>query len=368
MRLGMFMQPVHDPKRNFTQVLKEDSDAIVLADQLGFEEVYVGEHATATVEPIASPLIFLATLIAKTKQIKFGTGVFCLPQHHPVQVAGQAALFDHLSNGRFILGIGTGSLSSDVEVFGVGGTTDRGAMVRESIEHVLAIWEGKAPYERKGEYWDVVLKDTSRLEFGVGEFVKPLQQPHPPIAVSIMSPASGSALMAGERGWIPISGASFLQPRYTSSHWDKYAEGCDNAGRRADREDWRVSRSIILAPSDEEARDYVFKPDGAMSFWYHYILSSLRARGLQKFIAPDDHPEPDAVQWHEAAESMVAYGSPKTVLDKLIALRDTTGHFGVLTLLTHDWDDPAFCQRSMRLLAEDVMPKLSQHAKATKAA
>jgi hypothetical protein len=55
-------------------------------------------------------------------------------------------------------------------------------------------------------------------------------------------------------------------------------------------------------------------------------------------------------------------------LDKLIALPETTGHFGVLTLLTHEWDDPAFCQRSMRLLAEEVMPALSQHARTTKAA
>ena len=55
-----------------------------------------------------------------------------------------------------------------------------------------------------------------------------------------------------------------------------------------------------LHRADQEAHDCVFKPDGAMSFWYHYLLSSLRARGLQKFNAPDDHPEPDAVEWHEA--------------------------------------------------------------------
>lgn len=368
MRLGMFMQPVHNPARNFTQVLQEDRETIILADQLGFEEVFVGEHLTATVEPITAPLVFLATLIEKTKRIKFGTGVFCLPQHHPVQVAGQAAMFDHLCDGRFILGIGTGSLSSDVEAFDVGGSTDRGAMVRESIDQILALWDGQAPYDLKGDYWSIKLEDTSRLEYGVGELVKPLQQPHPPIAISIMSPASSSALMAGERGWIPISGASFLQPRYTSSHWDKYAEGCERAGRQADREDWRVSRSIIVAPTDAQARDYLFDPDGAMCFWFRYLLSSLRARGLQKFIAPDGHPSPDDVTWEEAAESMVAYGSPNTVLDKLVSLRDTTGHFGVLTLLTHEWDQPEFCRRSMRLLAEDVMPEFSRHAQTTKAA
>ena len=65
---------------------------------------------------------------------------------------------------------------------------------------------------------------------------------------------------------------------------------------------------------------------------------------------------------------MVAYGSPTTVLDKLVALRDLTGHFGVLTQLTHEWDRPEFCRRSMHALAEDVMPRFSQHADATRAA
>ena len=79
MRLGMFMQPVHDPKRDQTQVIDEDREAIILADKLGFEEVWVGEHAAATVEPITAPLVFLATLLGETKNIKLGTGVFvCL--------------------------------------------------------------------------------------------------------------------------------------------------------------------------------------------------------------------------------------------------------------------------------------------------
>ena len=362
MRLGMFMQPVHDPKRNQTQVIDEDREAIILADKLGFEEVWVGEHAAATVEPITAPLVFLATLLGETKNIKLGTGVFCLPNHHPAQVAGQSALFDHLSRGRFQMGIGTGSLSSDVELFEVGGNTDRGDMVRESMEHILAIWDGDPPYNREGKYWNVKIEDMGRSEFGVGHFVKPYQQPHPPVAISIMSPSSGSARMAGERGWIPISGAAFLHPRYTSSHWETYAEGCENAGRRADPEIWRVSRSIVTAPSDEEALDYILNPEGPMSYWYQYFLSSIRTRGLTKFVAPEGHPDPDSMTWQDIAKEQCTWGSPQTVLDKLVALRDLTGHFGVLTAMAHEWDDKEFCKRSLTTLAEDIMPKFSQHA------
>ena len=115
MQLGMFMQPVHDPKRNYTQALDDDRQTILLADQLGFSEVWVGEHISATAEPIAAPLVFLASLIEQTQSIKLGTGVFCLPLQHPAIVAGQAAMFDHMSKGRFQMGIGTGGLASETK-------------------------------------------------------------------------------------------------------------------------------------------------------------------------------------------------------------------------------------------------------------
>ena len=59
---------------------------------------------------------------------------------------------------------------------------------------------------------------------------------------------------------------------------------------------------------------------------------------------------------------MVTWGSMTTVTDKLVALRDKVGPFGVLTMLAHEWDNPVFCQHSMRLLANDVMPVFARHA------
>ena len=70
MKLGMFMQPVHDPKRDYTRALEDDRQTILLADELGFSEVWVGEHVSATAEPITAPLVFLASLIEQTRTIK----------------------------------------------------------------------------------------------------------------------------------------------------------------------------------------------------------------------------------------------------------------------------------------------------------
>jgi alkanesulfonate monooxygenase SsuD/methylene tetrahydromethanopterin reductase-like flavin-dependent oxidoreductase (luciferase family) len=104
MKLGLFMMPLHDPKRDYTKVLEEDREAILLAEKLGYDEAWVGEHYSAATEPISDPLQFMATLIPITKSIKLGTSVLNLPQHHPAQVAGNCAMFDHLCRGRFLMG------------------------------------------------------------------------------------------------------------------------------------------------------------------------------------------------------------------------------------------------------------------------
>jgi alkanesulfonate monooxygenase SsuD/methylene tetrahydromethanopterin reductase-like flavin-dependent oxidoreductase (luciferase family) len=74
-KLGMFTMPFHHPDRDYQAILAEDQEAIVLADRLGFSEAFVGEHFSSWSEHITSPLMFFATLISRTKQIRFGTGV-----------------------------------------------------------------------------------------------------------------------------------------------------------------------------------------------------------------------------------------------------------------------------------------------------
>ena len=72
-----------------------------------------------------------------------------------------------------------------------------------------------------------------------------------------------------------------------------------------------------------------------------------------------------AGQVNEALEDQVIAGDTDTVLDKLIAYRDEVGPFGTLLMTGHDWDDKDMWRGSMRMLAEDVMPRLSQHAEST---
>ncbi len=130
------MMPLHPPGRNIGETLSEDREAIIMADRLGFSEAYVGEHVTDAAETVTSSMIFLASLISDTKNIMLGTGTINVPNSHPAAIAAQAAMMDHMLQGRFIMGVSPGGLMSDAEVFGNFGK-DRNAMFVEGINMVL---------------------------------------------------------------------------------------------------------------------------------------------------------------------------------------------------------------------------------------
>ncbi len=366
-KLGMFMMPFHHPDRDYASILEEDQEAIVLADRLGFTEAFVGEHFSSWSERITSPLIFLATVINRTTRIRFGTGVINLPQLHPATVAAHAAMFDHLCRGRFIMGIGPGGLVSDLEMFDVGQAELRPQMVLESIDAILTLWAQDPPYAIDGRFWKISLEKNIWPEFKVGYIPRPFQQPHPPIALSILTPSSPSARTAGERGWIPISG-QFFHRRYLRGHWEKYVEGCEAVGRRPDPDVWRVSRSVLVTPTDAEAEDYLADPDNGLSFYYRFFHHSFSSARKALFMLKSDLLTPDEdVTVDTVKRALIIAGSPRRVLDQLVALRDETGHFGTLLMGGHDWDRPALWRRSMELLATEVMPMFARHAAATPA-
>ena len=74
MKLGYFTMPLHTAGQDWRSTLLEDRECILLADELGFHDAFVGEHLTDRHESITNSMIFLASLAFETKQIKLGTG------------------------------------------------------------------------------------------------------------------------------------------------------------------------------------------------------------------------------------------------------------------------------------------------------
>lgn len=369
MRLGLFMMPVHPPDREFWSTLDEDTEKSLLADRLGFEELWLGEHFSASTEPIPSPLMFFANLLPRTKNLTFGTAVINLPNHHPAIVAAECAQFDHMSRGRFMMGVGPGGLISDFELFKLTDHPARYRMVEESVEMIERIWSQDPPYELKGEFWDISIKDGINAGLGVGFMPKPYQKPRPPIFTSLASPNSSSAKTAALKGWGIIS-ANIIATYSVASHWIKYCEGCREAGIKPNGDNWRVARNIMVAPTDEQARERVFGAQASNNYFYTYMREVLNSVGLLILLKPRPDMTDDEATVRAITEECVIHGSPKTVLDKLVAFRDTVGPFGGLLLTGLDWGgaNAEWERESMRLLAQDVMPKFRQHIGAKQAA
>jgi alkanesulfonate monooxygenase SsuD/methylene tetrahydromethanopterin reductase-like flavin-dependent oxidoreductase (luciferase family) len=357
MKLGFFTMPIHALDKDWRQSLREDREAFILADELGFAEGYVGEHQTDQAENITSCTIFVASLINATKQMKLGTGTVNMPNNHPARVAAEIAMLDHMLDGRFIFGISPGGLLSDAEVFG-NLDANRNEMFLECINQVLAIWEGEPPYHLKGKYWNVVSERHFLPDIGQGFLPKPLQRPHPPIVVTAVAPFSKGVTEAAARGWEPIS-ANFLMPPWVKSHWPKYAEGCERVGRPADPANWRVAKSIFVADDDKTARAYATDPDSPYRFYYRQLFTKLKANGrIELFKTRRDQPD-DEVTLDSICDQLIIHGSPDKVADEILKFRDQVGDFGTLLYAGKDWQDPALARRSMVLLAEKVLPKVN---------
>jgi alkanesulfonate monooxygenase SsuD/methylene tetrahydromethanopterin reductase-like flavin-dependent oxidoreductase (luciferase family) len=366
----MFMMPLHPAGRTMREYLAEDTEKAVLLDTLGYDELWVGEHFTAATEPYPSPLMFMTSLLPLTRKIRFGVGTVNAPNHHPARIAAEAAQFDQMSGGRFMLGVGTGSLPTDTEVFGVkADSAQKARMLVEHIEMIERIWAEDPPYDFEGEFWSVKLKDMRYPEIGVGFMPKPFQRPRPPICIPSATPASKSTYLCGQRGWEPISSA-LLPGAVLGNHWKNYRQGCIDAGREVDPANWRVVRTILVARTDEEARARAFSAQGSQRYFFnHFFKVFSRARQLDA-VRPRPGVADQDITLEDIIESRLIYGSPQTVAGRLAALRKTAGPFGTLLISGMDWSGPNadWERESLTLLAHEVMPLLRKQIAVDEAA
>ena len=358
MKLGTFMMPLHPPGRSPTETLMEDREAILLADELGFVEAFVGEHVTDLAENVTSCLMFLASLAHDTKNIVLGSGTINMPNSHPAAIAAQVAMLDHLLKGRFIMGISPGGLMSDAEVFG-NYQKNRNAMFVESINTVLKIWESEGPLDIDGEYFKVSTKLTAIPEIGQGLIIKPYQRPHPPIVGTAVAPFSQGVTEMAKRGWTPIS-ANFLLPEWVKSHWPKYVEGREAVGEHAAAAEWRVAKSIFVADDEKIALEYGKGSNGPYAFYFKQLVRKLVGFAGRSNLFKLDPSQPDSEITPEyVTERLVIAGTVNSVVDQILAFRAQVGDFGTLLYASHDWVDPTLAKRSMQLMAEQVMPRVN---------
>ena len=354
MQFGLFMMPLHPPHRTFADSYQRDVDQIVLADQLGFREAWIGEHLTERWENAPAPDLLIAQALPLTKTIKLGTGVTLLALHNPVYLAHRLAMLDHMARGRFQWGIGGGAIPTDLSLFGLNASDVR-ARSAEVLDVVLALWASEGRFTYHGKFFDIETPVFDPVK-DRGYYMKPYQQPHPPIAVAASTPDSSSMRMAGERGWIPMT-SSLLSRTYLSDHWRLVEAGAAKAGKLPNRSQWRIARDVFVGPTPTMARERARAVLGR-NYVRHQLPNRLGTIQMASTKLDPSIPD-DAVTVDYLMENVWIVGDPSECADKIHQLYEESGGFGSLLSITTDADDAGWDHESLRLLMEDVAPRVA---------
>ncbi len=356
MQYGYFAMPLHPPGSNLTQTLDHDLEQLVVLDQLGYREAWIGEHFTAAWENIPAPDLFIAKALPLTKNIILGTGVSCMPNHDPFMLAHRIAQLDHMAHGRFYWGVGSGGFPGDFEVFGIDPKTgEQRRLTHEAIDLILELWNGAKPGLYENKYWRFRIPEP-QPDIGLQLHVKPYQRPHPPIGVAGVSEKSETLVLAGERGWIPLS-INLVPIRVLKTHWTAVEEGARKAGRTPDRSQWRIAREVYVAETTEQARREVLEGTIGRDFEQYFLRLIPKMKMTDLFKVDTSIPD-SAVTTEYLLENVWIVGSPEEVVHKIRHLYTEVGGFGVLLAMAHEWHPKEQWIRSMTLLAQEVMPKL----------
>ena len=354
MQLGLFMMPLHPPYRPIADCYDRDIDQLIAADRLGFAEAWIGEHFTEKWENAPAPDLLIAKALASTQRIRFGTGVTLLGLHEPVYLAHRLAMLDHLARGRFQWGIGLGGIPTDMALMGLDPGEARGRAA-EALDVILGLWAAEGAFVHHGAFFNIEAPELDPVTER-GLHMKPLQRPHPPIAVAASTPNSASLRIAGARGWSAMSSA-LLSATLLPSHWASVVEGAASAGRSAERSQWRIARDIFVGPTPALARERARAVLGR-NYDVHQYPSRAGTWQIQGCKLDPSMPD-EAVDVDYLMEHVWIVGDPQECADKIRALYEATGGFGTLLSVTADSDDPAWDHESLRLLAEEVGPRIA---------
>ncbi|TGS14283.1 LLM class flavin-dependent oxidoreductase [Mesorhizobium sp. M2E.F.Ca.ET.209.01.1.1] len=334
---GLFLPPFHTVTESPTISLHRDMEIIRWADELGFDEAWVGEHHSGGFEIISSPEILLAAVAERTRRIRLGTGVVSLPYHNPLMVANRIVQLDHMTQGRVIFGVGPGLLVTDARMLGIDPQHTRDRMA-EALEVIVRLFRGETVSHTSDWF---VLKDA-RLHFA------PFQLPHPEIALaSSISPSGAKA--AGKFGFSMLCVAAADRAGFDAlkTNWEIANQVAEANGKKMDPRGLRLVAPIHIAETREQAAKNV---QFGLRDYMDYSNS----------VAPGRFPvDGDPVAYMNGIGG-AAIGTPDDAIALIERLIGRQGDFGVFLQMAHNWADWDQTRRSYELYARYVIPHFTK--------
>ena len=359
MRFGLFYLPTYPSSAGAAPawLLREIVDQAVLADELGLEAIWLGEHHFHGFGGVlSSPAALGCAIAARTRRLRIGTAVALLPYHHPLRVAEDYATLDVLSEGRLDFGVGTGFLRWENEIWNAPLETAR-AQFAEALDIVLRVWsEAEVAYD--GQF-------TRFPPLTV--LPRPAQAPHPPVWFAATATIE-SFRLAGEYGYhlmlIPfLHEVAELQEKIAV-----YQEGLRTAGHDLS------SRHILAAYHVYVGTDRTSSRAAAEAG-----LASYRAAAGEIHARTAHLPLPDGFRAHARtrgevrtldidallAQRRAIAGTAAECVEVLASLQEDLGLTYIAANVCLGGLEMVEVRRSMERLATDVVPHFQRAALAS---
>ncbi len=331
MRLSIFTVQDHYPAlpRSAAELYRQVVRQAELADALGYDTFFLAEHHFHPYGIDPNPAVLLAHIGARTKRIRLGTAIAALTFRNPVEVAESYALVDQLSDGRLMLGVGSGYLAHEFAGFGVD-PKDKRDRFDENLEIVRRLLSGeRVTFE--GKY-------TRLADVAINV---PTQQKAVPILVGVLR--AEAAYYVGRQGYdlLAVPYASLESFEEVAKLAGEHRRGLAESGRApvAGEDAAVIAFHTFVAESEEEARRIAAGP------FDRYVEARLYAK---------KSTYDDAMR-----NGLSLMGSVDAVADKLVALHEMgVGH--VVALDDFGGLAEEHVHRSMRLLMSEVMPRVAR--------
>lgn len=308
-------------------------------DRCGLHGYHVAEHHGTPLGFAPSPSVYLAAVAQRTRRIRIGPLVYLLPMYHPLRLIEEVCMLDHLSGGRYMLGVGRGVSPHELRLFGVD-PAQAPAQYAEALEILLS-----------GLKQERLSFAGSHYRFDdVPMTLRPLQQPHPELWYGILTPDTTAWAAAHDVNLVTLAlneGARHIAQRFRAE-WDKLGKPADKLPLVG------ISRHVVVADTDAEAKRIARR---AYACWAERFDQLWRARGtpVRTAFPPIAALYPETWDEVEAVGNGIA-GSPETVRRFVLeeAERTTMNYlvswfaFGDMTLQQ--------VTRSVELFAQHVMP------------
>jgi len=230
-------------------------EAVAEAERLGFDSMWCAE---AYGSDVLTPLAWWG---AATKRLRLGTAIMQMSARTPAAAAMAAMTLDHLSGGRFILGLG---VSGPQVVEGWYGQPFGKplARTREYIDIVRSILAREGPVTYEGEHYTLPYRDGTGLGKPLKASIHPLRADLP---IFLAAQGPKNVALAGELcdGWLAL----FYSPYHDDFYRDALAEGFARDGARRSFEDFEVCATVpVVLDDDVERAADVLRPMYALYF------------------------------------------------------------------------------------------------------